>query len=70
MKIPEQREALRGIARRLLIVAETEPFDWRAAKALRDELGEALITEARKQKRARYLQRRQDRRAARAAWME
>lgn len=64
MTIAEQRRELRRIGIALINIANNDPFNWRAAKELRDALGEALITEVAKQKRQRYLDRRAARRAS------
>lgn len=62
MTLDEQRAEFKRISEALLIIAFTKPLDWRAAVKLRDRLGEALITEAAKQKRARYVANRKKRR--------
>jgi hypothetical protein len=47
----------------IAVACEYPTFDWRSAKRLRNDLGEALLTEAYRQKRARYLAKRARRKA-------
>lgn len=66
MKIEEQRAAFLAIGTELVVIAEASPLDWKRASKLHHDLGEALITEAHKQKRQRYLDKRAERRLRRS----